>query len=210
MKYSMLVVATCLLLEPTWGQGLLRRPLGSRLQRPVAAQSADVGKEVIKVIPTAREGGTTWRYKESDKPLANWADLSFDDKDWQEGVSGFGNSYGLRRTAWSGGANDLYLRKTFKISSTTGQIERVLLTYAIDDDIEVLLNGSQLFARKSDWHAKYISIDVTGEFKRLLREPGQDNVLAVKAHDGGGGSYVDVGLGIVLVDPLPSAKKEFL
>lgn len=200
MKYSMLVVATCLLLEPTWGQGMLRRPLGSRLQRPVAAQSADVGKEAIKVIPTAREGGATWKYKESDKSLANWADLSFDDKDWQEGVSGFGNSYGLRRTVWSGGANDLYLRNTFKISSTTGQIERVMLTYAIDDDIEVLLNGAELFSRNVGWWAKYASVDVTKDFKRLVLEPGKENVIAVKAHDRKPPCYADVGLEIVLSD----------
>ena len=210
MKYSMLVVAMCLLLEPTWGQDLLRRPLGSRPQRPVAAQSADVGKETIKVIPTAREGGTIWKYKESDKPLANWGDLSFDDKDWQEGTSGFGNSYGLRRTAWTGGANDLYLRKTFKISSTTGQIERVSLTYAIDDDIEVLLNGSQLFSLKARRAAKYGFTDVTKEFKCLLRDSGQDNVLAVKAHDEGGNAYVDVGLDIVLADSATTAKKDAL
>ena len=86
-------------------QGLQpRRTLGSRLARPrPQATEGIVGKEAIKVIPTAREGGATWKYKESDKPLANWADLSFDDKDWQEGTSGFGNSYGLRRTAWTGG-----------------------------------------------------------------------------------------------------------
>ena len=191
-------------------QGLQpRRTLGSRLARPRPQTTEGiVGKKAIKVIPTAREGGATWKYKESDKPLANWADLSFDDKDWQEGVSGFGNSYGLRRTAWSGGANDLYLRKTFSMSSTTGQIERVTLTYAIDDDIEVLLNGSQLFSLKARRAAKYGFTDVTKEFKRLLRDSGQDNVLAVKAHDVGGGAYVDVGVDIVLADSASVPKKD--
>ena len=137
MKYSMLVVATCLLLEPIWGQGLLRRPLGSRLQRPVAAQSAVADKETVKVIPTAREGGATWKYIESSNPIANWGDPSFNDKDWKEGVSGFASNSGLRRTLWNKG--DLYLRKKFNVGYVPEQIECVLLTYSVDDDIEVAI-----------------------------------------------------------------------
>ena len=105
MKKLLMVLVLVASAVAASAQGLRpRRTLGSRLARPRPQTTEGVvGKAAIKVIPTAREGGTIWKYKESDKPLTNWADLSFDDKDWQEGVSGFGNSYGLRRTAWSGG-----------------------------------------------------------------------------------------------------------
>ena len=157
-----------------------------------------VRKNVIKVIPTARDGGATWKYKEGSSAIANWADLSFDDKDWKEGVSGFGDSFGLRRTPWDRGEKDFCLRKAFSIGYTTEQIKGASLIFAGDDIVNVFLNGSELCPKKSGQWAKLFTVDITEAFKRLLRDSGQKNILAVKTHNNGGPCYIDVGLEIVL------------
>ena len=74
------------------------------------------GKDAIRLIATAREGGSTWKYLESDRRMTNWMGLTFNDKKWKSGSPGFGNMNhgGLTKTPWSGGRKDLYLRKEFK------------------------------------------------------------------------------------------------
>ena len=154
------------------------------------------GKDAIRLIATAREGGSTWKYLESDRRMTSWMGLTFNDKKWKSGSAGFGNMNrrGLTKTPWSGGQKDLYLRKEFTCDFKTKNIEKVELWYAIDDTIEVYLNGKPLFNAGYFEDAAYNSADVTDEFKRLVREKGRSNIMAVKAHDTGGRCFVDVGL----------------
>ena len=154
------------------------------------------GTDAIRLIATAREGGSIWKYLESNRRMTNWMGLTFNDKKWKSGSAGFGNMNrrGLTKTPWSGGQKDLYLRKEFKCDFKAKDIEKVELQYAIDDTIEVYLNGKPLFNAGYFADDAYNSVDVTDEFKRLVREKGRSNILAVKAHDMGGKCFVDVGL----------------
>ncbi len=154
------------------------------------------GKDAIRLIATAREGGSTWKYLESDRRMTNWMGLTFNDKKWKSGSAGFGNrnNGGLTKTPWSGGRKDLYLRKEFKCNFKAKDIEKVELRYAIDDSVEVWLNGKQIFSTEHNGRYEYNTADVTEEFKRLVRESGRSNIMAVKAYDIGGECYVDVGL----------------
>lgn len=150
----------------------------------------------ICLIPTAKEGGTTWKYMESPKRTTNWMGLTFNDKAWKSGKPGFGNfnKRGDTKTPWSGGRKDLYLRKEFKLDYKVKEVVKAVLNFAIDDSFEVWLNGKPLFDMVHNGSYEYGNADVTETFKRLFRETGRSNVIAVKAHDMGGACFIDVGL----------------
>lgn len=167
---------------------------------------------LIQLVPTSCDGGTAWKYKESSRRTTNWIGLTFNDKEWRMGSSGFGNMNkgGLTKTTWSGGRNDLYLRKEFKFDFKAKDIEKVELQYAIDDSIEVWLNGKQLFRTEHYGSYEYVTVDVTDDFRRYVRETGRSNVIAVKAHDKGGACYVDVGLSVGIMSAEDKGRKEIL
>lgn len=152
----------------------------------------------IRLITTAKEGGDNWKYMESPKRATNWTGLTFNDKTWKTGKSGFGNfnKRGDTKTIWSGGRKDLYLRKEFKLDYKVKEVVKAVLHFAIDDSLEVWLNGKHLFDMAHNGSYEYGAVDVTEEFKRLVRETGRSNVIAVKAHDIGGACFVDVGLAV--------------
>ena len=152
----------------------------------------------IRLISTAKEGGSSWKYMESPKRTTNWAGLTFSDKAWKTGKSGFGNSNkrGDTKTSWSGGRKDLYLRKEFKLDYKIKDVVKATLNFAIDDSFEVWLNGKPLYNVAHNGSYEYDSVDVTETFKRFFRETGRDNVIAVKAHDVGGACFVDLGLAV--------------
>jgi len=43
----------------------------------------------LTVVPTSKEEGQKWRYT-TKQPTEGWQKADFDDKEWQEGVGGFG------------------------------------------------------------------------------------------------------------------------
>lgn len=169
------------------------------------------GKDAIRLIATAREGGSTWKYLESDRRMTSWMGLTFNDKKWKSGSAGFGNrnNGGLTKTPWSGGQKDLYLRKEFKCDFKAKDIEKVELQYAIDDSVEIWLNGKPIFSMEYNGHYEYNTADVTEEFRRLVRESGRSNIVAVKAHDNGVECYVDVGL-VVTVEVASGQDKKYV
>ena len=167
------------------------------------------GKESIRLIATAQNGGSIWKYLESDRRMTNWMGLTFNDKKWKSGSAGFGNrkNGGVTKTPWSGGRKDLYLRKEFKCDFKAKDIEKVELLYAIDDSVEIWLNGKQIFSMDYNGRYEYNTADVTEEFKGLIRESGRSNIMAVKAHDIGGECYVDVGL-VVTVEAASEKERD--
>ena len=155
--------------------------------------------ETILLVPTAREGGTAWKYMEGSRRSTNWERMSFTDESWKSGFSGFGSGYREVKTPWSG-KEVLYLRKEFELEYKVREVQSASLVYAIDDDIEVWLNGTRILKVAHEGRYEYLTVDVTMEFKRLVRETGRRNLIAVKAHNNRGACYVDVGLEVVLAD----------
>lgn len=166
----------------------------------------------ICLIPTAKEGGANWKYMESPKRITNWMGLTFNDKAWKTGKSGFGYfvKRGDAKTPWSGGRKDLYLRKEFKLDHKVKDVVKAVLNFAIDDSFEVWLNGRPLFDMAHYGPYEYGNADVTETFKRLFRETGRSNVIAVKAHDIGGACFVDVGLSVGIIAAEDKGIKEIL
>ena len=140
------------------------------------------------LVASARQGaGATWRYT-FDKPADNWRQLEFDDANWKTGVAGFGGEVpgGNPRTAWN--TNDIWLRHDFEIK----EVPRTLnLEIHHDEDVEVFLNGTRIFAQTGHLTA-YQTLPLDADALKLLRV-GR-NVLAVHCLQTAGGQYIDVGL----------------
>ncbi len=140
------------------------------------------------LVASARNGaGATWSYT-FDKPAANWFKPNFDDANWKTGVAGFGGEVpgGNPHTAWN--TNNIWLRREFEIKAVPRTLN---LEIHHDEDVEVFLNGTRIFAETGHLTA-YKSVPLDAATLQLLR--AGRNVLAVHCLQTAGGQYIDVGL----------------
>lgn len=122
---------------------------------------------------------------------ADFDEPAFDDATWPVGTAGFGG--GERgcylnanhvSTAWDVNT-DLLARKAFELpAGATG----VQVSLAIDNDYEVFVNGQQVGVGIHDFCPSFDSvlIDVPASALR-----SGTNVLAIRAHDRGGSTFLD-------------------
>ncbi|HEX7028610.1 MAG TPA: serine hydrolase [Gammaproteobacteria bacterium] len=132
-----------------------------------------------------------------------WTQTGYNDSGWSSGNAGFGSNPNYEgddvNTTWSTSDSDIWLRKTFTISS--GQIDDVMLWTRWDDGITVYINGVLATSNKG-WSAGYHYMGLSEAARAALSSSGT-NVIAIRAKNGDyfnpGGSddrYIDVGLGI--------------
>jgi hypothetical protein len=178
----------------TEGNGLLtydRTVIKVDLDRVVAANRGDFSRlpELKVVVPTSKDEGQKWRYTTA-KPAEGWQKPDFDDKDWKEGVGGFGTRGtpgAVVRTEWK--TDDVWLRREF--SMPDGKWGDLLLSLHHDEDAEVYVNGV-LAAKVSGFVTDYEDVPISAEARKALK-PGK-NVFAVHCHQTTGGQYIDVGI----------------
>jgi hypothetical protein len=142
-----------------------------------------------EVVPTGEAEPKLWRYT-TKTPDENWTRTGFNDADWQEGPSGFGerSTPGTTvRTAWK--TEDIWLRRTIDLDPEA--LDQLYLRIHHDEDAEVYLNG-ELIASLSGYQVEYIDMELDESAKQLVRKGA--NVIAVHCHQTGGGQYIDVGL----------------
>ena len=147
-----------------------------------------VAPPITALVPSAREGeGIEWRYT-TDVPAENWFASDFGVAQWQTGRSGFGDQVpnGQPHTEWH--TADIWLRHEFDIKEVPAALS--LLVHH-DEDVQVYLNGVQIFA-EDGFIVDYKSVPLDAQALKLLRV-GR-NVLAVHCHQTAGGQYIDVGL----------------
>ena len=140
------------------------------------------------LVKSARNGvGAIWRYT-LEKPAENWRAPAFDDADWKTGVAGFGGAVpgGNPQTAWN--TDDIWLRHEFEIKAVPPTLN---LEIHHDEDVEVFLNGTRIFAEIGHLSA-YKTVPLDAATSQLLRV-GR-NVLAVHCQQTAGGQYIDAGL----------------
>ncbi len=148
---------------------------------------------LTKVIPTARDQQSDWRYT-TESPPAGWAVREFDDRAWKVGPGGFGTrgtpgaSIG---TIWK--SPDIWLRRDIQLPETETLTDpsRLRLLVHHDEDAEIYINGA-LAARTSGYNTDYQPVRIRPEALTALR-PGR-NTLAVHCRQTTGGQYIDVGL----------------
>ncbi|MEO5712536.1 MAG: PQQ-dependent sugar dehydrogenase [Luteolibacter sp.] len=146
--------------------------------------------ETRVLAATSEKSGMKWRFTTQHPPEA-WAEDLFDDREWSEGLGGFGTEGtpgGIIRTNWQ--TADLWLRREFEISPEMAAANgEYLLRLHHDEDAEVFINGVQVL-NASRWTQGYIEEKVS-TVQPL--KPGR-NVIAVHCHQNGGGQFIDVGL----------------
>jgi hypothetical protein len=127
--------------------------------------------------------------------------VSFNDGDWKRGKAPFSDNESTAGTVWR--SKDLWVRRTFNIAG--GRSQPLFLKLQHDDNVEVYLNGVQLYQRQG-WTGKFIYIPLEGEQRAALKT-GR-NVLAIHVANTAGGAWLDAGIVEKVVDPAAVAVQE--
>jgi CubicO group peptidase (beta-lactamase class C family) len=149
------------------------------------------------VLQPGHVAAVNWKYT-TTPPASSWKNKTFNDSGWATGQPGFAEPGAgpmpedLIRTTWAAGANKIWLRKTFTISSTN--IPKAIIWARWDDNIKIYINGV-LTAEMPDWTPSYRYFGISSEARATLSSSGS-NTIAVEVEDLGGGKYVDVGIAV--------------
>lgn len=135
----------------------------------------------LTVLPASDEKAYTAKYVESE-PEKGWNQAGFAETSWKTGTAPFGD--GAATTQWR--TKDLWMRRTFNLTQT--DFKGLKLKLMNDDDVEVYLNGTRIFACEC-FNGKFIYVPVD---TKLLKK-GQ-NLLAVHVKNNVGGQWLDAGL----------------
>lgn len=154
------------------------------------AASAQERRVLDPLINDARVAAGDWRYTTA-APAEGWQEAAFDDQEWLVGYGGFGTADvagAVIGTPWTG--TDIWVRKAFV--AEPGRYEELIMSLHHDDDVEVWINGVQVFAEAgfvTGYAEFYLSTDVMASLK-----PGL-NTLAIHCSNAGSGpQYLDAGL----------------
>jgi hypothetical protein len=141
-------------------------------------------------VATSRGEGQPWRYTTEAPPDSSWTTPEFDDRDWAEGVGGFGRTpdAGTRaRTPWT--TSDLWLRRTFQLSAAPLTAPALIIRH--DEDAEVWINGRQVVTL-AGYDQAYSVIPLDAASRAALH--AGTNTLAVHVRNSRGAQYIDVGI----------------
>ncbi|HWZ36633.1 MAG TPA: DUF4964 domain-containing protein, partial [Mucilaginibacter sp.] len=118
------------------------------------------------------------------EPTGNWTALSYPATDWKEGMSPIGDGRG-DKIKWK--TKDIWVRRTFTISNTD-DINKLFLKASWDDNIEVTLNGKDIFTR--------VGVSKGFEMAPLDKDKLKigENIITMHVVNTGGGSRADIGL----------------
>ena len=142
------------------------------------------------IVPMADEGPWTGLYTRQT-PNAGWQAPDFDAQGWKEGQAAWGSD-GLSfvRTHWRDKNSDLYVRRTFSLTSADLSSD-LWLMYSHDDVFEIYINGTKVADTGETWR-EGVKLHLTSDLKRLLKEG--KNGIAAHCHNTTGGAYTDFGL----------------
>ena len=158
--------------------------------RPVV-QIIDAQWKVL--VGAVQDGSLSTPYKYfSEKPADGWMNEGFDDQAWNTGLAPF-SSGGRGKTQWK--TPEIYFRKTFTYEGGTLKHAGVVIDH--NDSAEIYVNGQKILGVKGA--REYHLCVVTEELKKALKKG--TNTLAVHAHEGGKGQFIDLAL---LVDEMPT------
>lgn len=138
-------------------------------------------RNFVTALPASDEKAYQVQYTENE-PAKGWEQASFSDGSWKTGTAPFGD--GSATTQWR--SKDLWTRRTFNLDRT--DFKGLQLKLMNDDDVEVYLNGTQIFNCKC-FNGKFIYIPTD---QKLLKKG--KNVLAIHVRNNVGGQWLDAGL----------------
>ena len=144
------------------------------------------GESVL--LTDARKTKADWSYKFS-RPAKDWFQPEFHAEKWRRGPGGFGTigtPGAIVGTVWNG--KDIWLRRTFNLKELP---TRVALDLHHDDDVEVYLNGLQVY-QATGFKTKYVRLPLDQAACKALKVGV--NVLAIHCRQEIGGQFIDAGL----------------
>ena len=139
------------------------------------------------VIPSGEEEAFSAQYTEM-KPADNWKNIDYDDTGWKTGVAPFGNNKNRARTQWN--TRDIWVRRTFTLDDIT--FNKLVLNISHDDDVDVYLNGEQIYSCADCRIRKYQNYSISDAIKSRLKKG--KNVLAMHCINSRGASWLDAGI----------------
>jgi len=140
-------------------------------------------KSYQSLAATADEQGYNVKYDTSSSE--GWNKETFNDNHWKTGAAPFGNE-GPVATAWTG--RHIFIRRSFNLDQLPGK--PLFLKLRHDDNVEVYLNGKQVYATEG-WVHKYSYIRLDNA-EGLLHKGS--NLLAIHCANTAGGQFIDAGL----------------
>jgi len=117
-------------------------------------------------------------------PADGWEKPGFDASAWKTGAAPFGDERAKGGTSWRDG--EIWARRKFSISKLPEG--KLMLKIYHDDNIEVYLNGTQIYRRRG-WNNEYDMIPVKDP---SLLKVGE-NTLAIHIKNTAGGTFLDAG-----------------
>jgi len=143
--------------------------------------------EYRTIIPASDKEAYNVKYTET-QPAAGWNTTAFNDTDWKTGTAPFGDRGRAVKTIWK--SKDLWVRRSFELGDV--DIHQLILKLRHDDNIEVYLNGEEVF-NTMGWNDSFELIKIKSALKKGM------NLLAIHCANTAGGAWLDAGL----LDQLP-------
>jgi hypothetical protein len=158
-------------------------------------------KSFRTILAASDEEAYTCKYTE-ETPAAGWASLDFNDSNWKTGGAPFTNDKARAKTVWT--SHDLWTRRKFTLHDLN--FNRLFLKLYHDDNVEVYLNGEEVYSREG-WTSDFKMIDIN-QYRNKLK-PG-DNILAIHVANTAGGQWLDAGLvdEEKMSSPIPMAEQQ--
>jgi len=140
-------------------------------------------KTFENVLPASDDQVYNAKFIET-QPVAGWENLSFNDESWKSGKAPFSDNKSDGGTAWK--SKDLWMRRVFMINNI--DFNKLYLKLRHDDNVEVFLNGKNIFEKKGWTHKfEYLTLDKSDLIKGK-------NVLSIHVANTAGGAYLDAGI----------------
>jgi hypothetical protein len=141
------------------------------------------GKTYENIVPTSDAESYSVKYTET-KPKDDWQNISYNDTNWQNGEAPFSSNKKDGGTLWN--TNDLWVRRTFNLTKT--DFNKLFLKLMHDDNIEVYLNGEQVY-QHTGWTHKYEYIPLNNANLKKGK-----NIIAIHIANTAGGAFLDAGI----------------
>ncbi|WP_078350801.1 glutaminase family protein [Mucilaginibacter pedocola] len=146
-----------------------------------------MGKEEVRYSPvlgTSDETPYSVKYTETE-PTGDWKAASYAAADWKQGAMPLGDNPSTVKTPWKG--DNIWVRRTFTVADPSA-INELFLKIDHDDNIELYLNGKEVYSKKGWTNTlQYFPIS-KGDLK------AGENIIAIHLANTAGGRFLDFGL----------------
>ncbi|MET0299009.1 MAG: DUF5127 domain-containing protein, partial [Flavitalea sp.] len=137
------------------------------------------------IVKASDEAAYTVKYTETAPQGEDWKTASFNDASWKSGAAPIGDDPKNAKTSWK--SDNIWVRRTFTAASVAA-INELFLKLNHDDNIEVYLNGKEVY-KTIGWNNRFQYFPVD----KANLKAGQ-NVIAIHLANSAGGRHLDFGL----------------